>query len=154
MEDWVFRYLNPNEYSLISKLLNMRRVEREKYIEKLIKYLEGIFRESDIEKYNISGRAKHTYSIFRKIQRKQVDFSEIYDTSAVRILVSSLEDCYTALSIVHTFWEPIAKEFDDYIAKPKYNRIGTVPFTPPLSGQRGTMLKFKLELMECTKKVN
>ncbi|ACJ18043.1 RelA/SpoT family protein [Coxiella burnetii] len=121
MEDWAFRYLNPNEYSLISKSLNMRRVEREKYIEKLIEYLEGIFHGSDIEKYNISGRAKHIYSIFRKIQRKQVDFSEIYDTSAVRILVSSLEDCYTALSIVHALWEPIAKEFDDYIAKPKDN---------------------------------
>lgn len=68
---------------------------------------------------DISGRAKHIYSIWRKMQRKGLEFSQIYDVRAVRVLVPEMRDCYTALGIVHTLWRHIPKEFDDYIANPK-----------------------------------
>lgn len=121
MEDLAFRYLDPDNYCMISKSLKKRRIEREKYISDFIQQLEKLFLDNHIKNFNVSGRAKHIYSIYRKIQRKQVDFSQIYDTSAVRILVCTLEDCYTILGIVHSLWQPISKEFDDYIAKPKDN---------------------------------
>lgn len=133
MEDLAFRYLNPVEYKQISQALKMRRQDREILIKEFIQRLHQLLAESGVQNPEISGRAKHIYSIYRKIQRKQVDFSQIYDTSAVRILVKTIEDCYKALSIVHTAWQPIYAEFDDYIAKPKsngYRSIHTVIVNP------------------------
>jgi len=121
MEDLAFRYLEPEQYKHISKSLKMRRTDREVFITQMMTELESLFKEAHIEKMEITGRAKHIYSIHRKIQRKRTEFSEIYDASALRILVPSIKDCYTALGIIHGKWEPIAKEFDDYIAKPKAN---------------------------------
>lgn len=133
MEDLAFRYLNPVEYKTISQALKMRREDREILIENFIQRLSQLLEEASVHNAEISGRAKHIYSIYLKIQRKKVDFSQIYDTSAVRILVKTIEDCYKALSIVHTAWQPIHAEFDDYIAKPKpngYRSIHTVIVSP------------------------
>ena len=115
-----FRYLNPTEYKKISQGLKMRRFDREIFINQMIQQLHQTLNAHGIQA-EITGRAKHIYSIYRKLQRKQVDLTKIYDTSALRILVNSIEECYQALSIVHTAWSHIPSEFDDYIANPKSN---------------------------------
>lgn len=133
MEDLAFRYINPEEYAKISKALNMRRKDREEFIQDMLQRLNELFKDSGLIDINITGRAKHIYSIHRKLTRKRVGIEEIYDTSALRILVPSIKDCYTALSIVHATWPHIAKEFDDYIAKPKpngYRSIHTAVMSP------------------------
>lgn len=121
LEDLSFRYLESEYYKKISSALNERRVDREQYIQDVISDLTHLLEEADIKNFKITGRAKHIYSIYRKMNRKKVDFNEIYDINAIRILVPSVEDCYAALSSVHTRWQHITREFDDYIAKPKAN---------------------------------
>jgi len=120
MEDLAFRYLEPETYKKIAGLLHERRVDREKYIGDFIARLQTALGEEKIEG-EVTGRAKHIYSIWRKMHRKNVDYSEIYDVRAVRILVPTIRDCYGALGIVHSLWQHIPKEFDDYIATPKKN---------------------------------
>lgn len=121
LEDGAFRYLNNAEYQRIAKALNMRKKDRDIIIHDMIAELKKLLEENGIKNGKITGRAKHLYSIYRKIERKQVGFENIYDASAVRILVPTITDCYTVLSLVHAKWTPITEEFDDYIAKPKPN---------------------------------
>ncbi len=121
LEDLSFRYLQPEPYKSISKSLNAKRIEREIYVKQVIQVLEKTTDELQINKREITGRAKHIYSIFRKMQRKNVPFEEIYDVIAFRILVPTVEDCYSVLGQIHSLWKPIAKEFDDYISQPKAN---------------------------------
>lgn len=121
LEDLSFRYLHPETYKEIAKRLHQTRIERENYIQKIVTTLEQQVAAAGVAEFEVTGRAKHIYSIYRKMQRKQVDYSEIYDISAVRVLVPTIEDCYTVLSIVQTGWEQIQHEFDDYIATPKPN---------------------------------
>jgi GTP pyrophosphokinase len=120
LEDLSFRYLEPEQYKQIAKLLHERRLDREQYINDVMKQLREELTAAGI-KPDISGRAKHIYSIWRKMQRKGLQFSQIYDVRAVRVLVPEMRDCYTALGIVHSLWRHIPKEFDDYIANPKEN---------------------------------
>ncbi|MCP1620755.1 GTP pyrophosphokinase [Pseudomonas sp. SLBN-26] len=120
LEDLSFRYLEPDQYKKIAKLLHERRLDREQYIADVMNQLRQELTVAGI-KSDISGRAKHIYSIWRKMQRKGLQFSQIYDVRAVRVLVPEVRDCYTALGIVHTLWRHIPKEFDDYIANPKEN---------------------------------
>lgn len=120
LEDLSFRYLQPNAYKQIASLLDGRRLDRQSYIDSVLATLQQSLGEADIEA-DIMGRAKHIYSIWRKMQRKNIEFSQVYDVRAVRILVPQLSDCYTSLGIVHGLWRNIPKEFDDYIATPKEN---------------------------------
>lgn len=120
LEDLSFRYLEPEQYKQIASLLHERRLDREQYIADVMQQLREKLEEANIEP-DISGRAKHIYSIWRKMQKKGLKFSQIYDVRAVRVLVPTLADCYTTLGIVHTLWRHIPKEFDDYIANPKEN---------------------------------
>lgn len=120
LEDLSFRYLEPDQYKQIAKLLHERRLDREQYINDAMANLRQELEATGI-KADISGRAKHIYSIWRKMQRKGLQFSQIYDVRAVRVLVPEVRDCYTTLGIVHTLWRHIPKEFDDYIANPKEN---------------------------------
>ncbi|MBZ9665053.1 GTP diphosphokinase [Pseudomonas sp. LMG 31766] len=120
LEDLSFRYLEPEQYKQIAKLLHERRLDREQYINDAMDHLRQELEATGI-KADISGRAKHIYSIWRKMQRKGLQFSQIYDVRAVRVLVPEVRDCYTTLGIVHTLWRHIPKEFDDYIANPKEN---------------------------------
>ena len=120
LEDLSLRYLQPEEYRRIAKLLAERREEREHYIAAVMATLREKFAELGIGA-EISGRPKHIYSIWKKMQRKSVDIAEIFDLRAVRILVDSVADCYAALGVVHGLWRHIPREFDDYIATPKGN---------------------------------
>ena len=120
LEDYSLRYLNPTAYQSLAKQLAERRADREKYIDSFIVKLDSGLKDHAI-KAQVYGRPKHIYSIWRKMQRKNLDFEQIYDVRAVRILVDNITDCYSALGVVHTRWPNIAKEFDDYIAVPKKN---------------------------------
>ncbi|MBS7560966.1 GTP diphosphokinase [Pseudomonas protegens] len=120
LEDLSFRYLEPEQYKQIAKLLHERRLDRERFISDVMNQLQNELKATGVNA-DISGRAKHIYSIWRKMQRKGLEFSQIYDVRAVRVLVPEMRDCYTALGIVHTLWRHIPKEFDDYIANPKEN---------------------------------
>jgi GTP pyrophosphokinase len=120
LEDLSVRYLNPELYKKVAKLLDERRIDRERYIVDVTSQLKLALAQAGISA-EVSGRPKHIYSIINKMKRKQLDFDELYDVRALRILVDDLESCYTALGIVHELWRPIASEYDDYIARPKSN---------------------------------
>ncbi|WP_227368437.1 GTP diphosphokinase [Halomonas sp. M20] len=121
LEDLSFRYLHEEDYRRIAKLLAERRLDRDRYIKEVVATLEGLLDQQGITDYQVDGRAKHIYSIWRKMQRKRIDFSQVYDVRAVRILVPDVTDCYAALGIVHSRWHHVPNEFDDYIANPKKN---------------------------------
>lgn len=120
MEDLSLRYLEPQLYKDVARLLDERRVDREQYIVEVETLLKQALHEADI-KGDISGRPKHIVSIVNKMRRKHLDFSEIYDVRAVRILVDDIKSCYAVLGLIHHLWQPIPGEFDDYIARPKSN---------------------------------
>ena len=120
LEDVSFHYVDPETYKKIAKFLVDRRHVREERIEDTIQRLKNELQKANIHA-EITGRAKHIYSIYLKTRRKDVDYHNIYDFSAVRILVPTVEDCYSALSIVHHLWTHIPAEFDDYITTPKPN---------------------------------
>jgi len=118
LEDLSFRHLEPEKYHEIADKVASRRIAREKYILRVIEVLKNEFAEHDIQA-DLSGRPKHIYSIYRKMQRRGVDVDQIYDQLAVRVLVGSISDCYSALGVIHSIWRPLPGQFDDYIANPK-----------------------------------
>jgi GTP pyrophosphokinase len=118
LEDLSFRHLEPEKYHEIADKVASRRVAREKYIQRVIEVLRGELEKHAIQA-DLSGRPKHIYSIFRKMQRRGVDVDQIYDQLAVRVLVDTIPDCYTALGVIHSIWRPLPGQFDDYIANPK-----------------------------------
>lgn len=120
LEDLAFRELQPDTYRELGKLLAEKRSVRRETIETVIDTLKRLLSEAKIEA-RCSGRPKHIYSIYRKMQRKRLGFDQIYDVSAVRVIVEELSQCYAVLGMVHGLWTPISGEFDDYIAKPKPN---------------------------------
>jgi GTP pyrophosphokinase len=120
LEDLAFRYLDADEYRRIAAALNERRADRERYIEDLCSSLQAELRKAGIDA-EVYGRPKHMYSIYRKMQRKHLAFEQLFDVRAVRVVVSSIPECYAALGVVHGLWHYIPGEFDDYIATPKGN---------------------------------
>ena len=120
MEDLAFRFLEPDTYREVARLLDETRVEREADVERLRSQLERDLNANGVCA-KVSGRPKHIYSIVKKMRGKSLDFSQVYDVRALRIIVASVPECYGALSWVHDHFTPIADEFDDYIAKPKVN---------------------------------
>ncbi|MEL7627878.1 GTP diphosphokinase [Pectobacterium aroidearum] len=132
LEDFCFRYLHPDEYKKIAKLLHERRIDRAQYIDDFVKTLRDAMKEEGVQA-EIYGRPKHIYSIWRKMQKKALSFDELFDVRAVRIVVERLQDCYGALGIVHTHYRHLPDEFDDYVANPKpngYQSIHTVVLGP------------------------
>ncbi|WP_455211287.1 GTP diphosphokinase [Kaarinaea lacus] len=121
LEDLSFRYLQTDAYQKVAKMLDEKRLDREKYIANVIDILKAELEKSGIHA-DVTGRPKHIYSIWRKMQRKGVGFQELFDVRATRILVNNIAECYAALGIVHSKWRPIKSEFDDYIASPKENQ--------------------------------
>ncbi|MHB0981756.1 MAG: RelA/SpoT family protein [Thiobacillus sp.] len=120
MEDWAFRYLEPDTYKAIAAQLDEKRADREAYINGIIERLQAEIALHGIEA-EVSGRPKHIASIVNKMRRKRLSFEQLYDIRAVRVLVKHEIDCYTVLGLVHNLWQPIPGEFDDYISQPKSN---------------------------------
>lgn len=132
IEDYAFRYQQPETYKQIAKQLSERRIVREQYITDFVDDLTAEMQESSIQA-EVSGRPKHIYSIWRKMQKKSLAFDELFDVRAVRIIAERLQDCYAALGIVHTKYKHLPDEFDDYVANPKpngYQSIHTVVLGP------------------------
>ena len=120
LEDLAFRFLQPDVYKRIAKLLDERRTDREGFIRDALDELQQALVAAGI-RAELAGRPKHIYSIWKKMQRKALDFSDLYDIRAVRVLVDNVTDCYAALGVVHARWPHLPGEFDDYIARPKAN---------------------------------
>ena len=120
LEDLSFRFLEPDTYKRVAKMLDERRVERQQFIDNAIARLKSELAVMGISA-EIYGRPKHIYSIYNKMLKKRLDFAQVYDIRALRVLVDEVKDCYAVLGLVHQIWQPIAKEFDDYISKPKGN---------------------------------
>jgi len=132
LEDLSFRFLQPEEYKRIAKQLDSKRIEREAYINGFLETLETLLTSGKIDA-KISGRPKHIYSIWKKMQRKALPIDELYDLRAVRIYVNTVKDCYEALGLIHSHWNYVKDEFDDYVASPKdngYQSIHTVILGP------------------------
>lgn len=145
LEDLSFRFLEPDTYKRIAKMLDERRVERENFIEKAIERLRSEIAAVGI-RAEVYGRPKHIYSIYNKMRKKNLDFSEVYDIRALRVLVDEVRDCYTVLGIVHQIWQPISKEYDDYISKPKGNNYQSL-HTAVLAGD-GRALEVQIRTHE------
>ncbi|HUK04544.1 MAG TPA: bifunctional (p)ppGpp synthetase/guanosine-3',5'-bis(diphosphate) 3'-pyrophosphohydrolase [Burkholderiales bacterium] len=120
LEDLSFRFLEPELYKKIAQMLDQKRVEREQYIEGAIQVLESALKNIGL-RAEVTGRPKHIYSIWNKMRLKSLDFEQVYDVRALRVIVPTAAECYSALGVVHDLWEPIPKEFDDYISRPKGN---------------------------------
>lgn len=120
LEDLAFRHLEPDTYRRIADLLDEKRADRERHIERARRELSAALAGQGI-RGEVAGRPKHIYSIWKKMQRKGVPIGELYDLRAVRVLVDDVQACYGALGVAHALWAPISSEFDDYIARPKRN---------------------------------
>jgi len=121
MEDLAFRHLHPEEYKAIAKGLKAKRLDRDRYVNLIVDELNKDTKTLGLEHFAVYGRSKHIHSIHRKMKRKNVSLEEIYDATAVRILVDTKEQCYELLGLVHSLWKQVPAEFDDYIANPKTN---------------------------------
>jgi GTP pyrophosphokinase len=120
LEDLSFRYLEPDRYKMIARLIDERRADRDYYVEQIVKKLSAILTQHAITA-DVTGRSKNIYSIWRKMEHKGLPFDQIFDVRAVRVIVPDIFACYQVLAIIHQTWRPIAGEFDDYIAAPKDN---------------------------------
>ena len=120
LEDLSFRYLKPEKYREIAAQIDELRADRERTLERIVRHIREALAKEGIEA-DISGRPKHIYSIYKKMERKGVDFQQVYDVRAVRVLVKDKPTCYHTLGVIHSMWKPIPGQFDDYIASPKDN---------------------------------
>lgn len=142
MEDLCFRYLHTTEYNQIKSLVNEKREERELYVNDFIEEIKKQIVINGNFKSEVYGRAKHFKSIYNKLIKQNIDFNELYDLFAIRILVGSLKDCYTALGIVHTLYKPIPGRFKDYIAMPKSNLYQSLHTT--IIGAKGRPVEIQI----------
>jgi GTP pyrophosphokinase len=145
LEDLSLRYLEPQLYKEVAKMLDERRVDREQYIIDVVTQLRTELSQAGI-KGEVTGRPKHIYSIIKKMKSKHLDFSELYDVRAVRILVDDIKDCYAVLGMIHNLWQPIPGEFDDYIARPKSNNYRSLHTA--VTGPRGLALEVQIRTFE------
>ncbi|OGC89578.1 MAG: hypothetical protein A2W25_14540 [candidate division Zixibacteria bacterium RBG_16_53_22] len=141
LEDLAFKYLNPKEFAEIEKKIAESSDEREAYIKDLTGPLREALEKASI-KAEITGRAKHFFSVYRKTMTRGVPFEQIFDLLAVRIVVDTVTDCYHALGIIHTMWAPVPDRFHDYIANPKSNMYRSLHTT--VVGPRGKMVEIQI----------
>ncbi|MEA2347915.1 MAG: diphosphokinase / guanosine-3,5-bis(diphosphate) 3-diphosphatase [Thermoleophilaceae bacterium] len=145
LEDLAFATLHPRKYKEIKGLVNQQRKEREEYVARAGRYLQQELDEVDIEA-EISGRAKHFYSIYVKMTRKGREFNEIYDLTAMRVLVDSVKDCYGTIGVVHSLWKPLPGRFKDWVAMPKFNMYQALHTT--VIGPEGRPLEIQIRTRE------
>jgi len=146
MEDLCFKYLYPEKFQELEQEYEVeKKTERNQYFQKIKKQLIPRLEETNL-KYEIEVRFKHLYSIFQKMQRKDRKFDEIYDVFALRVIVSSIDDCYKVLGIVHTLWRPKPNRFKDYIAVPKPNGYRSLHTT--VFGPEGKAVEFQIRTQE------
>ncbi len=145
MEDLAFRTLSPQTYRDIAKMLDAKRIERESFIDQIVLRLKQELQAAGVEG-EVLGRPKHIYSIWKKMQGKSLDFANLYDVRAFRILVADIKSCYAILGLAHNIWQPVPREFDDYIARPKpngYQSLHTV-----VMDEHGTAFEIQVRTQE------
>lgn len=145
LEDLAFFYLEPNKYKQVSRMVTETREEREEYLSQVVTIIEEEMRHVSV-KARVTGRPKHLYSIYQKMSKKGKGFSEIYDLIAVRVIVETVKDCYSALGAVHTIWHPMPGRFKDYIAMPKFNMYQSLHTT--VMGPAGKPLEVQIRTEE------
>lgn len=146
MEDLAFRFTDPARYKEIAGLLEEKRAEREQFIAETVEQLTSALKKMGIAA-DVTGRPKHIYSIYNKMRQKNLDFSELFDVRAMRIIVQTERDCYSALSLVHELWVPLADEFDDYISRPKPNGYRSLHTVVADSGGRPFEVQIRTRAM-------
>ena len=145
LEDLSFRWLFPEEFQRLSERLDQLSKERREYIEEVIEMLRTAVTDNEITA-TVSGRIKHLYSIVRKMRQKEVDFDQIYDIIAFRIITTSIGDCYRVLGLIHALWKPVVGRFKDYIAVPKINRYQSLHTT--VIGPNGERVEIQIRTEE------
>ena len=145
LEDLAFSTLHPRKYDEIKELVAQQRTERENYVDEAGKFLSRELKAVGIEA-EISGRAKHFYSIYTKMTRKGREFNEIFDLTAMRVLVGSVKDCYGAIGVIHSIWKPLPGRFKDFIAMPKANMYQALHTT--VIGPEGQPLEIQIRTAE------
>jgi GTP pyrophosphokinase len=145
LEDLSFQTLHPRKYTQIKDLVAQQRAERERYVSQAGEYLYKELEELGIEA-EISGRAKHFYSIYSKMTKKGREFNEIYDLTAMRVIVGSVKDCYGAVGVIHSLWKPLPGRFKDFIAMPKFNMYQSLHTT--VIGPEGRPLEIQIRTRE------
>ncbi len=146
LEDLAFQILHPRKYDDIKKLVSQQRTEREQYVADAGRILESELAKVGIEDAQISGRAKHFYSIYSKMTKKGREFNEIYDLTAMRVIVGSVKDCYGAIGVIHAIWKPLPGRFKDFIATPKLNLYQALHTT--VIGPEGQPLEIQIRTAE------
>ncbi|MDX6592722.1 MAG: diphosphokinase / guanosine-3,5-bis(diphosphate) 3-diphosphatase [Gaiellales bacterium] len=145
LEDRAFQTLHPRRYTEIESMVNQRRGDRERYVEEAATILSRELEETEVEA-EISGRAKHFYSIYAKMAQGGKEFNEIYDLTAMRVLVDSVKDCYGAIGVIHSLWKPMPGRFKDYVAMPKFNMYQSLHTT--VIGPQGKPLEIQVRTSE------
>lgn len=146
MEDLAFRYLHPDDYKAIAKGLKAKRLDRDRYVNLIVDELNQQLKTMNVAHFAVYGRSKHIHSIYKKMMRKNVSLDEIYDATAVRILVDTEAQCYEVLGLVHATWEPVAAEFDDYIVNPKPN--GYQSLHTAVTGPEGRVFEVQIRTFQ------
>jgi len=146
LEDLSFRFLEPELYKKIAQMLDQKRLERERYIESSIALLQKELQRIGMNA-EVTGRPKHIYSIWNKMRLKNLDFEQVHDVRALRVIVPTAAECYTALGVAHDLWEPIPKEFDDYISRPKGNQYQSLHTAVIGPGGRTLEVQIRTEAM-------
>jgi GTP pyrophosphokinase len=146
LEDLSFRYIEPELYKKIAQMLDQKRIERERYIANAIEVLGSELKKIGLQA-EVTGRPKHIYSIWNKMRAKQLDFSDVHDVRALRVIVPTPGECYSVLGVVHDLWEPIPKEFDDYISRPKGNNYQSLHTAVLGPGGRTLEVQIRTERM-------
>src|SRR5215210_1949489 len=145
LEDLAFATLHPRKYNEIRQMVSQQREERDAYVDRAGAYLEKELKAVGIEA-QISGRAKHFYSIYSKMTKKGREFNEIYDLTAMRVIVDSVKDCYGAIGVIHSLWKPLPGRFKDWVAMPKFNMYQALHTT--VIGPEGRPLEIQIRTME------
>ncbi|OGH66333.1 MAG: hypothetical protein A3J66_03275 [Candidatus Magasanikbacteria bacterium RIFCSPHIGHO2_02_FULL_47_14] len=146
LEDLSFRFVNPSEFARIKQLRDEKIFGKEKYLHEVQKKLAPEIRDAGVGVVSISGRQKRLYSFFQKLKRKDNDVNRVYDLVAVRVIVSSIADCYAALGVIHKLWKPMTGRIKDYIAQPKPNGYQSLHTT--IFGENGEIVEFQIRTVE------
>ncbi len=146
LEDLSFKWLEPEEYRALAKLIANKRADRDQLIDQMIGPLEAKLRDAGVVVHEVSGRPKHLWSIHKKMERRDKPYDEIYDLYAIRVLVENIPECYHALGVIHGAWTPLQERIKDYIASPKSNGYQSLHTT--IFGPRGTLFEIQIRTRE------